>query len=110
MIRRVAAFLGLTGPDGHLSFNKSVTAVMCATFVFAVVYMLVVLHIPPTWELLTFGTVVIGAGFGLKGYLGGMSRQTTIASVSATSHTDTAAVVKAIRERRDEESGTEATP
>ena len=105
MIRRAAVFLGLTGSDGNLSFNKSVTAVMCGAFVYAVAKSL---H--PTWELLTFGTVIIGSGFGLKGYLAAMARQTTNAQVSATSHIDAAAVVKAIRERRDEESGTEATP
>ena len=105
MIRRAAVFLGLTGSDGNLSFNKSVTAVMCGAFVYAVAKSL---H--PTWELLTFGTVIIGSGFGLKGYLAAMARQTTNAQVSATSHIDAAAVVKAIREQRDEESGTEATP
>lgn len=101
MIRRAAAFLGLTGPDKNLSFNKSVTVVMCAVFAFAVVYQLVALRLPPTWELLTFGTVVIGAGFGLKGYMGAISRQNTNAQVSASSHTDTAAVVKALRAEPD---------
>ena len=101
MIRRVFAFLGLTGSDKNLSFNKSVTVIMCAVFVFAVVYQLVALRIPPTWELLTFGSVIIGAGFGLKGYLGAMSRQTTNAQVVATSQLDVAAVVKAIKAEPD---------
>jgi hypothetical protein len=78
---------------GSLSFNKTVTLVALVTFVIAVLRQL---H--PTWEVLTFGTVVIGAGFGLKGYLGALKRQTTNATVSATSHIDAAAVIKALRE------------
>lgn len=102
---RLVRFLGLSGDDGNISFNKSVTAVMVATFVYAVVR-----RLTPTWELLTFGTVLVGAGFGLKGYLAAMARQTTNAQVSATSHIDAAAIAREIAARRDEKDGTEATP
>lgn len=105
MWARVVTAVGMDDGKGNLSFNKLVTAVALGTFVYAVVR-----RLHPTWELLTFGTVVIGAGFGLKGYLGALKRQTTNAQVSATSHIDAAAVAREILGRRDDQAGTEATP
>lgn len=93
---RLVTALGMDDGKGSLSFNKTVTLVALVTFVYAVVRSL-----SPTWEVLTFGTVVIGAGFGLKGYLGAIKRQTTTARVTATSHIDAAAVVKAIKTEPD---------
>lgn len=87
MIRRIAAFLGLTGPDGHLSFSKMVTlTVLALSFVTG-----------------TFGlgiaVAALSASFGVKAWMAFLTRHTS--SVSASSHTDTAAVVKALRAEPD---------
>lgn len=87
---------GLDDGNDGLSFNKLVTTVALATFVYCVVT-----RREPSWPLLSFGIVVIGAGFGLKGYLGGVKQNTMI----ATTHTDTAKLVEAVRENRDHDKG-----
>ena len=87
MIRRVAAFLGLTGPDGHLSFSKMVTLTVLAL---------------SAWTG-TFGlgiaVAALSASFGVKAWLAFLTRHTS--NAVATSHTDTAAVVKALRAEPD---------
>ena len=91
-------FIGLGNSKGSISYNKTVTAVALGTFVYAVVT-----EKQPSWPLLSFGIVVIGAGFGLKGFLGAIKQNTMTAQT--TTHTDTAKVVEAIRARRDDAKG-----
>lgn len=62
---------GLGNGKGHLSFNKSVTLVALITFVYCVVTR----REPSPW-LLSFGVVVIGAGFGLKGFVASLTQRT----------------------------------
>lgn len=95
---RVTEWTGFGDGDGNLSFNKSVTAVSLGTFAYAVVHAL-----NPSWALLSFGIVVIGAGFGLKGYLGWVNRNATHATISdSLSITgDLSQMIRAARERRD---------
>lgn len=88
--------LGLDDGKDGLSFNKSVTAVALVLFAYCIVT-----RREPSWPLLSFGVVVIGAGFGLKGFLGAVKQNTMV----ATTHTDTAKVVEAVRAKRDQAKG-----
>lgn len=106
---RLGAFVEFTGfgnGKGEISFNKLCTWTALQAFVFCIVT-----KRDPSWSLLSFGVVVIGAGFGLKGYLGAIKQNTLNAShASQTSVTltgDLAAIAKEVRARRDTDSGIE---
>ena len=90
--------LGLDDGKDGMSFNKSVTAVLTATVVYAIVR-----QIEVGTHLLILALGVLFGGFGLKGLamFATMYRRTD--SVHLTG--DAAAVVKAVRERRDESKG-----
>jgi hypothetical protein len=102
--------IGMGNGSGDLSFNKTVTATTLALF-----WYMVVKRYDPAWSTLSFGIVVIGAGFGLKGYLGavkqnrmdGTSQVTTSTDIKLTG--DMADVVRAVKERRSA-SDVEPTP
>lgn len=108
-------FTGFGNGRGHVSFNKMCTFTALQVFVFAVVT-----KRDPSWALLSFGIVVLGAGFGLKGYLGAIKQNTLAATHTATTNAsvslntnltgDLAQVVKAVRERRDAAEDLEDTP
>jgi hypothetical protein len=108
---RLVEAVGWGNGKGHLSFNKQVTWTALAVFVYCVVT-----RREPSWALLSFGVVVIGAGFGLKGYLGAIKQNTTAAHLQARTNMDVqlrgdvADVVRAVRERRDPAAGVEAAP
>lgn len=91
-------FIGLGNGKGAISYNKTVTAVSLATFVYAVVT-----ERNPSWPLLSFGVVIVGAGFGLKGYLGAIKQNSMTAQTQTTM--DVAKVVEAIKANRDEGKG-----
>jgi hypothetical protein len=76
---RVVEALGFGNGKGHLSFNKMVTFTALQCFVFAVVT-----RREPTWALLSFGVVVVGAGFGLKGFLGAVKQNSMTAQTTVT--------------------------
>ena len=102
--------LGLTDSGGEsLSFNKMITLGAGLTFVFAIVWGLVSLRTFAPTMVWTFGLVVIGAGFGLKGYLAGIGRVTQQNTATETTVTtiDAAKVIEAIRARRDPKLGQE---
>ena len=69
MIGRLVEFMGFGNGRGNLSFNKMVTFTALWLFGFAVIT-----KREPSWALLSFGVVVVGAGFGLKGFLGAAAR------------------------------------
>lgn len=103
---RVVEFTSLGNGRGELSFNKLVTS--CALAVFAVA---VVRRLEPGWPLLSFGIVVIGAGFGLKGYLSAVSQNKIDATVTHDVKLtgDLTAITTAVLARRDTVDGVEPT-
>lgn len=111
-LRTLVEFIGLDDHEGNVSFNKSVTAVAMATFVYAVAT-----NRDPSWPLLSFGVVVVGAGFGIKGFLAAVKQNTTAAQLehSARMSVDTQLtgdlgdIVRAVKERRSG-GDTEVTP
>jgi hypothetical protein len=108
---RLVEAVGWGNGKGELSFNKQVT--FTALFLFGYC---IVTRREPSWALLSFGVVVIGAGFGLKGYLGAIKQNTTAAQLQARSNVDVALkgdmaeLVAAVRGRRDAGTGTEPAP
>lgn len=100
--------IGMDDGKGHLSFNKTMTLVAMVTFVYCVVT-----RRDPAWTLLSFGIVVIGAGFGLKGYLGGVKQNRLEALSRVSMHTelkgDLAEIAKAVAARRDATGGFETS-
>ena len=75
---KLVEFTGFGNGKGHVSFNKMVTFTALQTFVFAVLT-----RREPTWALLSFGVIVIGAGFGIRGYLASVKQNTLAASHAA---------------------------
>lgn len=108
----VVEFVGFGNGEGHVSFNKLVTFTALQAFVFAVVT-----RREPTWALLSFGVIVLGAGFGLKGYLAAVKQNTTAAQLNATTSFnvqttlsgDLVELAKVVKGRRDAPEGLEAT-
>jgi len=105
--------IGLGDGKGSVSFNKSVTFVMLHTFVFCAVYSMVSLRQSPPWPVWSFGVIVIGSGFGLKGYLAGVARRSESFTHSDTTNValtgNVAEIINAVRERRGE-GDTEPSP
>lgn len=91
--------VGLGDGEGCVSFNKSVTAGALLTFAFAVWWSLTRLSQVPPVSVWSFGVIVIGAGFGLKGYMAGVARRTdTSETTTSTVITgDMAKVIEAIK-------------
>jgi hypothetical protein len=81
--------LGDGKDEGRLSFNKSITTGCFLLGSFTVVYYLTRLHLIAPWYVWTFLTVVIGAGFGLKGYIAGVNRTTATLTQTDSSATKT---------------------
>ena len=79
MIGRLIEGAGFGNGKRQLSFNKMVT--FTALWLFGVA---VVTRREPSWPLLSFGVVVIGAGFGLKGFLGAVKQNTMAAHTTVT--------------------------
>ena len=102
MIRRAwfgfVSALGLDDGVDSLSFNKTITALLCALVVYLAVRQLEI-----GTHLLVLAICVQFSGYGFKGIklFSTMYRRTD--SVHLTG--DAAAVVKAVRERRDEAKG-----
>lgn len=89
---------GFGNGKGQLSFNKMVTFTALWVFAYAVVT-----RREPTWALLSFGVVIVGAGFGLKGYLGAIKQNTMTAQTTVTA--DLTKMTEAVMQRRDEAKG-----
>lgn len=108
MTRRgvVVEFLGFGNGRGEVSFNKLVTFTALWTFVFAVAT-----RREPTWALLSFGVIVIGAGFGLKGYLAAVKQNTAAAQLNASTTLtgDLVDMAKVVVGRRDAAADMEPT-
>jgi hypothetical protein len=107
MLTRLGNFVEFTGfgnGKGHVSFNKLCTWTALQAFVFCLVT-----KRDPSWALLSFGVVVIGAGFGLKGYLGAIKQNTLNASHTAQTSVsltgDLAAIAREVQARRDPKAG-----
>ncbi len=102
MWRQFVHAIGMDDGKGHLSFNKSITVVLCTVFAVCALR-----RIEVGWPLLVFGTVIQGAGFGLKGYLAALEKQNTTATVNATTTLsgDLAAITKTVLANRDHERG-----
>ena len=79
MMGRLVEFLGFGNGKSQLSFNKMVTLTALWLFGFAVIT-----RREPSWPLLSFGVVVVGAGFGLKGFLGAVKQNTMTAQTTVT--------------------------
>lgn len=112
--QRTITALGFADSCGNMSFNKSVTAVFVAqcvaiVAVWAAVVIYCLLHdramlsvsakIFPPWSFLSFEGLVIGAGFGLKGYLGGKAGLSMSGDENLTTsvNIDAAAVINALK-------------
>ncbi len=80
---RLAAALGLTGADGHLSFSKMVT-----------VTVLVLSYLTGTFSL-GIAIAALTASFGVKAWLAFLARNTFTASTTTT--VDLAAAIRAAR-------------
>lgn len=91
---RLVEAVGFGNGKGHLSFNKMVTFTALQCFVFAVVT-----RREPTWALLSFGIVIVGAGFGLKGFLGAVKQNTMAAQTTVTA--DLTKITETIVKQRD---------
>ena len=106
----IVEFSGFGNGRGHLSFNKMCTFTALQMFVFAVVT-----KRDPSWALLSFGIVVIGAGFGIKGYLAAVKQNTLVATHTASTALSTdlkltgdlADLAKVVTARRNTATGTE---
>jgi len=107
-LSRAVEFTGFGDGKGHLSFNKMVTFTALQTFVFAVVT-----GKDPNWALLSFGVIVVGAGFGLKGYLAAVKQNTLAATHTASTSVsmdtkltgDLNEITKTVMARRDTTQG-----
>ena len=95
---RLVTAVGLDDGTGDLSFNKTVTALLCTLVVYLAVRQLEI-----GTHLLVLAICVQFSGYGFKGIklFSTMYRRTD--SVHLTG--DAAAVVKAVRARRDEAKG-----
>lgn len=102
---------GFGNGRGHVSFNKLVTFTALWFFGVALYAIIVELRQIPPWYVWSFGFGVVGAGFGLKGYLGAAARRTESASAYNTTTTtvNAADVIRAGSEaiiaRRDADRG-----
>ena len=105
----VVTALGLDDGKGRLSFNKLISLGAAVVFAFTVVYGLTQLHLFAPAMVWTFGAIVIGAGFGLKGFSIAMGRvsQSNTATDTYTATVDAAKMLEAIRARRDPAQGQE---
>ena len=79
MIGQLVEFLGFGNGKRQVSFNKMVTFTALWLFGFAVIT-----RREPSWPLLSFGVVIVGAGFGLKGFLGAVKQNTMTAQTTVT--------------------------
>ena len=112
-MNRLVEFSGFGNGRGHISFNKLCTFTALQCFVYAVVT-----DRNPSWALLSFGIVVIGAGFGLKGYLAAVKQNTLAATHTASTSVsvdtkltgDLAEIAKVVTTRRDTLHEIEDTP
>ncbi len=95
--------------DGHgnVSFNKLVTLTSLWFFGAAIFGIITQLRVVPPWYIWSFGFGVVGAGFGLKGYLGAAARRTESAALmeNVITTNDSTTMIEAIRARRDEAAG-----
>ena len=107
---------GFGNGKGHLSFNKCVTFTalwVWALFMGAIAWlMLDSKQFAPAALVAVIaglGATIIGAGFGLKGYLGGVKQNSPHATASASNAValtgDLATLTKAVLARRDAENG-----
>lgn len=106
--RFVEAF-GIDDGKGHgrISFNKTVTMVTLGVWGWSIGYIIVALTQIPPWYIWSFGIVVIGAGFGLKGYSVAMAsrKESYTATAQTTMQGDIAEVINAVKARRDTAQG-----
>ena len=102
---------GFGNGKGQLSFNKMVTFTSLWFFGLSLYAIIHNLRLVPPWYVWSFGFVVVGAGFGLKGYLGAAARRNEMMNVSDATNTniDVAAITKAVLQRRDPEAGVDPT-
>lgn len=107
---RMMEFTSFGNGKGQLSFNKMVTFTALWCFVAAVFGSLFYLRQQPHVAVWSFGFGVVGAGFGLKGYLGAAKTRRDISH--STTHTETridaAEVIRALKDR-DPENGYQPT-
>jgi len=94
-------YTGLGNGKGELSFNKCVTVAAMAVFGYAVRQIIIELRIVPPWYVWSFGFGALGAGFGLKGYLGAASRrnENVLQNDSTALTGNLAEMIKAVKER-----------
>lgn len=104
----------LTGEDGRVAFWKLafmfVSGLLAAVTVMTYLSGGIVAALP--W-LFAWATLLLFGSFGLKGlsmWQKGKHTEHLTASINTQVTGDLAAVMKAIRERRNDEDGTEATP
>lgn len=104
---RCVEFVGLGDGNGCISFNKTVTAAALSVWAIAIGYILVRLMQIPPWYVWSFGIVVIGAGFGLKGFSVAMANRKEEFSVTSqyAVQANVAEVITAIKARRDPAQG-----
>jgi len=104
-VKRFIELTGLGNGKGEISFNKCVTVAAMAVFGYAVHQIIVLLRIVPPWYVWSFGFGALGAGFGLKGYLGAAARRhESVAQNDSTALTgNLAEMIKAVKARNADE-------
>lgn len=117
---RLVEWVGFGNGKGEISFNKLVTFTalwVWATFLGSIGWlMLEAREFPPAGLVAVvagLGATIIGAGFGLKGFLGAVKQNRVDASVQASHQNSTnvnlsgdlAELVRAVKERRDVSDG-----
>jgi hypothetical protein len=113
-VTRLGSVIEVTGfgnGKGELAFNKLVTFTALWFFGVTLYAIVVELRQVPPWYVWSFGFGVVGAGFGLKGYLGAAARRTEAMQQTDTTNVtvNAADVIRAasdaIAKRRDTAKG-----
>ncbi len=106
-MKNFVEWTGFGNGKGQVSFNKMVTFTSLWFFGLSLYAIIYKLRVVPPWYVWSFGFVIVGAGFGLKGFLGAAARRAENFAVNdaTTTTIDAAALAKAVLDRRDPENG-----
>jgi hypothetical protein len=96
--------IGLGDGSGHISFNKIVTLALLVVFILTCIWSITRLQQVPPWHVWSFGVVVQGAGFGIKGYMAALEKRSEQYNAALNTNVnltgDLAEIAKAVTARR----------